>query len=95
MQLRMAFLLWLSSVIGLVVIAKLCLSIGLTQWITIIYYIAVGVFLSKKVLAELVTWDGTIYNTIDNVSGAKLGYAMLWIIRYPVLFFKLGIMKIL
>lgn len=95
MQLRMAFLLWLSFLIGLVVIAKLCFSIGLTQWITIIYYIAVGVFLSKKVLAELVTWDGTIYNTIDNVSGAKLGYAMFWIIRYPVLFFKLGIMKVL
>ena len=48
------------------------------------------VFLSKKVLANLITWDGTIHNTIDNVSGAKLGFALLWVIRYPVLLFKLG-----
>lgn len=95
MQLRVAFLLWLGFVVGLFVIVKICASTGLTQWISFIYYIAVGIFLSKKVLANLITWDGTIYNTIDNVSSAKLGFALLWIIRYPVLFFKLGIMKIL
>ena len=64
-------------------------------YITFIYYIGAGVFLSKKVLANLITWDGTIHNTIDNVSGAKLGFALLWVIRYPVLLFKLGVMKVL
>ena len=52
---------------------KICSAVGLTQWITFIYYIAAGIFLSKKVLVNLITWDGTIHNTIDNVSGAKLG----------------------
>lgn len=95
MQLRVAFLLWLACVIGLFVVFKICVSMGLTQWITVIYYIIVGIFLSKKVLANLITWNGTIYNTIDNVSSTKLWFALLWITRYPILFFKLGIMKIL
>ncbi len=72
MQLKTALFIWLGLFIGLFVVAKICSAVGLTQWITFIYYIGAGVFLSKKVLANLITWDGTIHNTIDNVSGAKL-----------------------
>lgn len=94
MQLRIAFFIWLALLIGLFVIAKLCAITGLTQWITFIYYIAAGFFLSKKVLANLIDWH-PVHKTIDNVSNTKLGFALLWIIRYPILFFKLGIMKAL
>ena len=76
-------------------VAKICSAVGLTQWITFIYYIAAGIFLSKKVLVNLITWDGTIHNTIDNVSGAKIRVCITLIIRYPVLLFKLGVMKAL
>ena len=95
MQLKTALFIWLGLFIGLKKKKKICSAVGLTQWITFIYYIGAGVFLSKKVLANLITWDGTIHNTIDNVSGAKLGFALLWVIRYPVLLFKLGVMKVL
>ncbi len=95
MQLKTALFIWLGLLIGLFIVAEICSAIGLTQWITFIYYIAAGIFLSKKVLVNLITWDGTIHNTIDNVSSAKLRFALFWIIKYPILLFKLGVMKAL
>lgn len=95
MQLRMAFAIWFALLIGLFVVSKVCAILGITQVVTLVYYLVAGILLSKKVLANLVTWENSIYNTIHNVSSAKLGYALLWIIRYPVLFFRLGIMKVL
>ena len=95
MQLKTALFIWLGLFIGLFLVAKICSAVGLTQWITFIYYIAAGIFLSKKVLVNLITWDGTIHNTIDNVSGAKIRVCITLIIRYPVLLFKLGVMKAL
>ena len=50
MQLKTALFIWLGLFIGLFLVAKICSAVGLTQWITFIYYIAAGIFLSKKVL---------------------------------------------
>jgi hypothetical protein len=47
-QLKTALFIWLGLFIGLFVVAKICSAVGLTQWITFIYYIGAGVFLSKK-----------------------------------------------
>lgn len=94
MQLRVAFLIWLGFFIGFCTIAFICSATGLSQFITFIYYIVAGFYLSRIVLANLIDWH-PMYNTIDNVSSAKLGFALLWIIRYPILFFKLGILKVL
>ncbi|MDO5542152.1 MAG: hypothetical protein Q4F77_02475 [Acinetobacter sp.] len=94
MSLRQAFIIWLSLFVGIFIVSWLCSLLGLTQYITFFYYLGAGIFLSKKVLANLIEWH-PIHNTIDNVSSAKLGFALLWPIRYLVLFFKLGVLKAL
>lgn len=94
MPLRQAFAIWLSLFIGIFIVYWLCKFTGLTQGITFIYYLGAGVFLNRKVLVNLISWH-PMHNTIDNVSRAKLGFALLWPIRYLGLFFKLGVMKTL
>lgn len=94
MQLRLAFVIWLISFIGFFISIKLCSVLGVTQWITFIYYIIVGCILNRKVLYNLVEWH-PINNTINNVSSEKLRFLLLWIVKYPFLFFKLGIIRFL
>lgn len=51
-------------------------------------YLVCGFLLNRIVLRELVDWH-PMYDTLHNVSSAKLGMLQLWPIRYPVLFFRL------
>ena len=60
----------------------------------IIAYIAAGIYLNRRVLRKLIEWH-PVHNTIDNVSSAKLGFFLLWPIRYFFLFMRLGITKVL
>ena len=50
-------------------------------------YFAVGIFLSKHVLAKLVDWH-PMYNTVSNVAKAKIKQLLFWPITYPVLFIQ-------
>lgn len=94
MQLRIAFLIWITLIFGFFFVFWLCMKFQLTQWFTAGYYIFAGIFLNRKVLRNLVTWHD-YHNTIDNVSSAKLGYALVWPLRYFTLFVRLGIMRVL
>lgn len=55
------------------------------------YFIA-GFIMNRVVLRGLIEWH-PVYNTIDNVASGKLKTLVLWPITYPVLFFKLGVIK--
>ena len=55
-------------------------------------YLAMGFALNRIVLRGLIEWH-PVYNTLSNVSRAKLGMMLLWPIRYPVLFFQLLVSK--
>lgn len=67
-----------------------------TSWfpgiIAFIAYFIFGFMLNRVVLRGLIEWHPT-YNTLENVSSAKLGMMGLWPIRYPGLFFQLLVSK--
>lgn len=58
------------------------------------YYFASGIVLNIIVLRRLVQWH-EMYNTIDNVAGAKVRMILLWPLAYPFLFIKILIVKFL
>lgn len=88
MKLREAFIHW---VVCLVIFIGMCF---LSELLAIIAYIAAGIYLNRRVLRKLIEWH-PVHNTIDNVSSAKLGFFLLWPIRYFFLFMRLGITKVL
>lgn len=57
-------------------------------------YPAIGVYLSRKVLRELIEWH-PMHDTLANVANAKLSGVIFWPISYLFLFLQLGINKIL
>ncbi len=60
--------------------------------IAFVGYVVLGFLLNRIVLRGLIEWH-PVYNTLENVSSAKLGMLTLWPIRYPALFFKLLVSK--
>jgi hypothetical protein len=60
--------------------------------IAFVAYCAFGFLLNRIVLRGLVEWH-PVYNTLENVSSAKLSMMGLWPIRYPGLFFKILVSK--
>lgn len=60
--------------------------------IAFVAYFIFGVLLNRIVLRGLIEWH-PVYNTLENVSSAKLSMLGLWPIRYPGLFFKLMVSK--
>ncbi|MDP2152211.1 MAG: hypothetical protein Q8J66_00930 [Methylotenera sp.] len=95
-KLRVAFMYWLICLAILI----LCFLIGgyfniqSLGTVGFIFYLCAGIYLSKKVLANLIEWH-QMYNTLDNVTSDKLKYLALWPVMYPILFMKLGVQKIL
>lgn len=69
-----------------------------TTWfsgiIAFIAYVAFGFVLNRVVLRGLIEWH-PMYNTIENVSTAKLSSFALWPLSYASLFFKLAVNKML
>lgn len=55
-------------------------------------YLILGFVLNRVVLRGLIEWH-PVYNTLENVSSAKLSMLGLWPIRYPALFFRLLVTK--
>jgi hypothetical protein len=69
-----------------------------TSWfpgvITFFAYIGFGFYLNRVVLRGLISWHPT-YNTLENVSRAKLSSFFFWPFSYATLFFQLAVNKIL
>ena len=57
-------------------------------------YLLAGVYLNRRVLRRLIAWHPQ-FDTVQNVSSAKLSALLLWPVVYPVLMFKLVVMKML
>ena len=70
------------------------LGYGWLGWIVFFTYCGCGIYLNRTVLRKLVKWH-PMYNTIGNVSNAKLSKAVLWPTSYFMLFFRLGVNKVL
>lgn len=65
---------------------------GVPRWAGVLGYFLIGIFLSVVVLRRLIEWH-PMYDTLDNVSSAKLYTIAFWPISYPILFFKLFVAK--
>jgi len=68
---------------------------GNTMFLTILFiYLGCGLFLFKKIYKNLVTYNPT-YATIDNMAMDKISNIALWFFKFPVLLFKLTLLKVL
>jgi hypothetical protein len=64
-----------------------------SSWMALLVcYFVSGFILNRVVLRGLVEWH-PMYNTIDNVSSGKLNSLIFWPLVYPVLFFRLLVIK--
>jgi hypothetical protein len=63
-------------------------------WTAALVYLLIGIALNRIVLRGLIQWH-PVYNTVENVAGAKLRMMLFWPATYLLLFFKLGVSKYL
>ena len=93
MTLGKAIGIYVGLLIGLVILIKMA---GAFLWfpgaIPVIAYFVFGFVMNRVVLRGLIEWH-PVYNTINNVSSAKLSSLIFWPFSYPVLFFKLAVVK--
>jgi ABC-type bacteriocin/lantibiotic exporter with double-glycine peptidase domain len=96
MTLRDAFKKYAICLVLFIVVMTIAIwtNSGVLTYITLFVYGGCGVFLNRTVLRNLIEWH-PMYNTIGNVSSAKLKQAILWPISYLSLFIRLGINKVL
>ena len=95
LRLRAAVARWaacLAVFIAGVTLARYLMSDALGP--ALLLYAALGVYLNRAVLRRIVEWHPT-YNTLDNVAGQKLRMVAFWPVAYAVLFFKVGVDKVL
>jgi len=91
MSLLTAFLYYFGALFLLVMVLTIWSKVpSLPVMAGVIAYLAEGFVLNRLVLRRLVEWH-PMYNTIANVSSAKLGMMVFWPIRYPILFVRIGI----
>jgi hypothetical protein len=60
----------------------------------LVSYFVAGFYLNRRVLRRLVVWHPN-FDTLKNVSSSKLGAFLFWPLSYPVLFFKMAVVKVL
>lgn len=77
----------LAAVVAMTVVFE-----GLFGSLLVLTYVGLGIVLNRAVLRRLVVWH-PMQNTLLNVAKAKLGMALLWPVRYPVLFAHLLVDK--
>lgn len=96
MRLRVAFAHWITLLIifiALSVAASTYSSSTLTN-LAFLCYFGAGIYLNRSVLRKIIEWH-PMYNTIENVSSAKVKYFLFWPIAYLFLFIRLGINKVI
>ena len=59
---------------------------GYFFWIPVFTYLAAGVFLNRRVLRRLIEWH-PVYNTLQNVTNAKITSVFFWLMTYPILLY--------
>lgn len=96
MRLREAFLHWAACLgaFALVVAIAVTFSSGVVGNLAFLLYFGVGFYLSRAVLSRIIEWH-PMYNTLYNVTTAKLKFFFFWPVTYLFLFMRLGINKIL
>jgi hypothetical protein len=65
---------------------------GMLILLFLLLHLGIGVFLSRKVLRNLIEWHPFLA-TLETVANAKIGMVIFWPIRYPVLFVKIAASK--
>lgn len=55
-------------------------------------YLAAGIFLSKLVLSQLISWEHVL-NTVSSIAGGKVVAIVFWPFYYPLLFIRLFIVQ--
>lgn len=95
-QLLIAFAQWAACLgLFLVLIGLASYFESKVLWYTSLgFYICAGIALSRIVLRRIIDWHPN-YNTLYNVTSAKLKFFFLWPTSYFFLFIRLGINKLL
>ena len=62
---------------------------GLLLLSVIVLHLAIGVFLNRRVLRNIIEWHPFLA-TLDGVASEKLIMVVFWPIKYPVLFSKIA-----
>lgn len=95
MSLRKSIGIYTAFLATFILLVKLAIS---TTWfpgiIAFFAYLAFGFLLNRIVLRGLIEWH-PMYNTIENISSAKLSSFFLWPISYASLLFRLAVNKVL
>jgi hypothetical protein len=78
-----------------IILVKLTIAVdwfpGIIAWAA---YLAFGIYLNRVVLRGLIEWHH-MFNYLENVSRAKLGFFFFWPFEYPILFFQIAVNKAL
>jgi ABC-type branched-subunit amino acid transport system permease subunit len=96
LTIRGAMLRWAVCALSLLTVWGLIGKLD-TDWGGFIFFVgypAIGYYLNRSVLARLVEWH-PYWNTLGNVSSAKLKFFIAWPVQYPKLFFSLLVKKFL
>lgn len=94
-SLRKSVTLYFAFITLLVILINLVIkTTWFPGWGALLGYLVCGFILNRIVLRRLVEWH-PMHNTLSNVSQAKLSSLLLWPLSYPVLFFRLGVDRIL
>lgn len=95
MSLRKSIGIYAAFLAAFIVLVKLSISITwFPGFIAFFAYLAFGFLLNRIVLRGLIEWH-PMYNTVENVSSAKLSSFFLWPYSYANLFFQLAVNKVL
>jgi len=86
---------YLVFLVAFIILVKLTIAVdwfpGIIAWAA---YFGFGIYLNRVVLRGLTVWHH-MYNYLENVSKAKLGFFFFWPFEYPVLFFQIAVNKAL
>jgi hypothetical protein len=79
--------------VGLIVLRMLAGFVSESPGVIAFFaYFVFGFVMNRVVLRGLIEWH-PVHKTIENVYSTKLRFLIFWPIAYPVLFFKLGVIK--
>jgi hypothetical protein len=94
MRLRVAFLHWAACLAIFIILIVLANVFDPLALLALLFYPVAGVYLNRSVLRRLVEWH-PMYNTLYNVTSAKIKFFLFWPISFFFLFVRLGINKVL
>lgn len=75
-------------------IGLMALTIGFFANFSFLVYIAIGVYMSRGVMRRLIEWH-PMYDTLYNVTSAKLWMVGLWPLQMLMLLFRLTVNRAL